>query len=178
MSRRLEDGFERALWGTRLMVLVAVVASIALALGALALTTAEAAHLLGLIWRALAAPGAGAAAEALHTRIISGVVQVVDGYLLTAILVIFAFGLYELFVSRIDVAEDAEIAPRLLLIRSLDDLKDRLAKVVVLILVITFFQEALQLHYGSAGDLLSLALGILAVGGALFLSSQHFPKKP
>ncbi|MBV9848406.1 MAG: YqhA family protein [Armatimonadetes bacterium] len=171
MSGRWESGFERALWGTRLMVLVAVVISVLLALGALALATVEAAHVLALVLRDLAAPGA----DSLHTRIITGLVRAVDGYLLTAILLIFAFGLYELFISRIHIAESSEVAPRLLLIRSLDDLKDRLAKVVVLILVITFFQEALQLRYDSPRDLLYLALGTLFVGGALYLSSRHPP---
>ena len=71
--------------------------------------------------------------------IVAHVVEVVDGYLLAAIMLIFALGLYELFVSRIEIAEGSEFAERLLLIRSLDDLKDRLAKVVLLILVVKFF---------------------------------------
>jgi hypothetical protein len=47
-------------------------------------------------------------------------------------MLIFALGLYELFVSRIEIAEGSEFAERRLLIRSLDDLKDHLAKVVLL----------------------------------------------
>ncbi len=51
-------------------------------------------------------------------------------------------------------------------------LKDRLAKVVVLILVITFFQQAIQLRFMTALDLVYLALGTLLIGGTLFLSSR------
>ncbi len=58
-----------------------------------------------------------------------------------------------------------------MLIRSLDDLKDHLAKLVVLILVIMVFHLALQLRFTTVLDLLYLALGTLMVGGALFLSS-------
>ena len=83
---------------------------------------------------------------------------------------IFALGLYELFISRIDVAEGSEFAARLLLIRNLDDLKDRLAKVVLLILVVKFFEYALALHVERSLDLLWLGLGIALVATAVLLS--------
>jgi uncharacterized membrane protein YqhA len=95
---------------------------------------------------------------------------VVDGYLLATIMLIFALGLYELFVSRIDVAEGSEFASRLLLIRSLDDLTDRLAKVVPLILVVKFFEYALRGDYKEPLHLLYLALGTALVAAAIRLS--------
>jgi len=98
------------------------------------------------------------------------VVEVVDGYLLATIMLIFALGLYELFVSRIEIAEGSEFASRLLLIRSLDDLKDRLTKVVLVILVVKFFEYALRLEFRTSLDLLWLALGIMLVSAALWLS--------
>jgi uncharacterized membrane protein YqhA len=96
----------------------------------------------------------------------------VDGYLFAAILIIFSFGLYELFISRIDAAERSEIAPRLLLIRSLDDLKSRLAKVVFLILVVRYFEYALQSEIRSPLDLLYLAIGIALIAFSLYLSAR------
>ena len=161
------NGFERLLWNSRLLMLVPVVFSVLAALCALCLATADVIHLIVLTSRYVTAPR-----EALHAQIVTGIVRAVDGYLLTAIMLIFAMGLYELFVGRIEAAEKSEVAPRLLLIQSLDDLKDRLAKVVVLILVITFFQQALAMSFASARDLLFLALGTLLVGGALYLSSR------
>jgi uncharacterized membrane protein YqhA len=98
------------------------------------------------------------------------VVEVVDGYLVATIMFIFSLGLYELFVSRIDAAEGSEFAQRVLLIRSLDDLKDRLAKLVLLILVVKFFEHALILKYTGPLDLLQLAGGVLLVSLALYFS--------
>lgn len=95
---------------------------------------------------------------------------VVDGYLLAGIMPIFALGLHELFISRIDTAEESEFAERLLPIRNLDDLKDRLAKVVLLILVVKFFEFALALQVTVALDLLWLGLGIALMAGAVLLS--------
>jgi len=130
---RTERSFEALLWNSRLIVLVAVIAS-------------------------------------LGVSLVMFYVATVDGYLLAAIMLIFAFGLYELFVSRIDIAEGSEFAERLLLVRSLDDLKDRLAKIVVLILVVKFFEYAITLQVNGALDLLWLALSIALVSVALVLS--------
>ncbi len=95
-----------------------------------------------------------------------------DGYLIGAILIIFALGLYELFVSKLDAAERSEAAPRLLLIRSLDELKDRVASLILLVLAIEFFQRALALSYESALDLLYFAAGGLLVSVALYLGTK------
>jgi len=152
-------------------MLVAVGASLLVAVCTLVVATLDVWHLLALVVR-YAKPHGGVDLTALNAQIITNVVKAVDGYLLTAVMIIFALGLYELFISRIDAAEQSEVAPRLLLIRNLDDLKDRLAKVVILILVITFFQKALSLTYSTPADLLALALGTLLVGGALWLSGR------
>jgi uncharacterized membrane protein YqhA len=111
-------------------------------------------------------------AERAESRInlITEVVAVVDGYLLASILLIFAFGSYELFIHKIEKAETSEIGARLLLIRSFDDLKDRLASVILLILLVKFFQLALKLKYETALDLLYLSIGIILSAGAVFLS--------
>jgi uncharacterized membrane protein YqhA len=80
-----------------------------------------------------------------------------------------------LFINKIDIAEGSEFAKRLLLFHSLDDLKDRLAKVVLLILVVKFFQQALAQKYQNPQDLLYLAVGTLLVAVALRLAKGKSP---
>ncbi|HEX8694495.1 MAG TPA: YqhA family protein [Longimicrobium sp.] len=164
----LERGFERLLWGSRLIVLLAVVASLVVAVGMFFVATVD---VIGLLEH-VAHYAAAAVDERpeLRSTIVAHVVEVVDGYLLASIMLIFSLGLYELFISRIEAAEGSEFAERLLLIRSLDDLKDRLAKVVLLILVVKFFEYALQLSFQTPLDLLYLAIGVLLVSAALYLS--------
>jgi len=58
-----------------------------------------------------------------------------------------------------------------LIIRSVDDLKERLGRVVLLALVIEFFQQSLRLDYQRPIDLLYMAVGIVLVGAALYLSA-------
>lgn len=163
---RAERVFERLLWNSRLIVLVAVVASLVVSVAMFYVATADVVAIAGMVLHYV--PGHGSAE--LRSDVIRAVVEVVDGYLLATIMLIFALGLYELFVSRIDPAEGSEFASRLLLIRSLDDLKDRLAKVVLLILVVKFFEYALRMSFKEPLDLLYLALGTALVAGAIRLS--------
>lgn len=167
----LERAFERALWQSRLLVVVAVVASAFLAVGAFYMATVDVVVLLGSLMP-YASPGLDPTArEALREATVAGIVKAVDGYLIAAIVLIFALGLYELFVKKIDATQEAaRTMPRLVQVANLDDLKDRIAKLVLLVLIIEFFQYALKLKYTSPLDLLYLAVGVLFIGGALYLS--------
>ena len=81
-----------------------------------------------------ASPGLDTAARAvLRSQTVTHIVEVIDGYLLATVLLIFSLGLYELFISKIEAAENSESASGVLLITSLDDLKARLAKVILMI---------------------------------------------
>jgi uncharacterized membrane protein YqhA len=167
---KIETLFEKVLWHSRLVVLIPVMASLVVSFAMFYVSTVDVGTLMGHILHYPDSAGAGR--MALRSTIVAHVVEVVDGYLLATIMLIFALGLYELFVSRIEAAEGSEFASRLLLIRSLDDLKDRLTKVVLVILVVKFFEYALQLEFEVPLDLLWLALGVMLVSAALWLSHK------
>lgn len=171
MLKPVEDFFEQVLWSSRLVVLLAVVASLGVAMVMFYVASVDAVQLIGhaFDYHAHAAHDAATRLD-MRNLIVAHVVEIVDGYLLAAIMLIFALGLYELFISRINIAEKSDLASRVLLIRSLDDLKDRLAKVVLLILVVKFFEYALHLDIKTPLDLLALAGGIILVAGSMYLS--------
>jgi uncharacterized membrane protein YqhA len=112
----VERFFEKILWNSRLVVLVAVVASLLVSFAMFYIATVD---VVGFAERVVGYRP-GPEVDALRADLIRAVIEVVDGYLLATIMLIFALGLYELFVSRIDDAEGSEFASRLLLIRSLD----------------------------------------------------------
>ncbi|MBD5635030.1 MAG: YqhA family protein [Candidatus Eremiobacteraeota bacterium] len=168
--RATEHVFERVLWNSRLLALVAVVASLILAIALFYVTTVNGFYLLGEV--AHYANLDQIARDREHAAIVVHVANIVDGYLFAAIMIIFSFGLYELFIGRIEAAERSEVAPRLLLIRNLDDLKGRLAKVVFLILVVRYFEYALQSEVSSPLDLLYLAVGIALIALSLYLTNR------
>lgn len=173
--KTFENVLESILWNVRYVMLLPVVVSLIVSLGVLLVTTIDALTLLGdiLAYTSLDQTMRSAA----QSETISNVVAIVDGYLLGAILLIFGLGLYELFVNRIDIAEGSEFANRLLLIRSLDDLKDRLANVILVVLIVKFFQQALKMSYSVPFDLLFLAFGVFLIGAALFLTGRGKAEK-
>ena len=162
------NAFERLLWSVRYVIIVPVAAVAIAAIGTVVVTTLEAARLLAPVERFLFGGSAGHAERLVP---LGAVLQMVEGYLLAAILIIFALGLYELFIARIDAGGSSEKAPRTLIIHNIDDLKDRLGRVVVLALVIEFFYQSLRLEYGRPIELLYMAIGTLLIGAALYLSA-------
>lgn len=197
----IEKYFENFLWGTRWIVLVAVLASLAIAFGLIYIATIDTfLHLKNLGKYAsetstaapnprqeeshvLLTPGEQSASrqdspsrrrttdhDKLRADTVSHVVEAIDGYLLGIVMLIFAFGLYELFISRIDKAEKDARASRILVIHSLDDLKHRLAQVILLILIVKFFESTLVFEFGRSIELLYLSIGILMVATALYLA--------
>lgn len=177
MIGKLEQLFERALWQSRLVVIIAVIASVLVGFGVFFMTTVDTIVMLNHLARYADPSLMAEARTSLRLSLVAEVVAIVDGYLLAAIMLILALGLYELFVSKIDWLEGSEErASRLLVIHTFDDLKDRLARVVLLILIVKFFQQAVRLKYDDTQDILFLAIGILLIGGALYLT-QHRTSK-
>ena len=80
--------------------------------------------------------------------------------------------MYELFISKIERAEQSETASNVLIIHSLDDLKGRLAKVILMILIVKYFEHAVSMNFASPMDLLYLAGGIALIGLALYLTHE------
>ncbi len=170
----MQQAFERILWSSRGVVIVAVIASVLIGIALFFVSSIDVFYLASNLLQ-YASPLSAEAHSKLSTEIVTQIVDVVDGYLFATIMLIFALGLYELFISKIDVAEGSEAAEHVLVIRNLDDLKERLAKLVLLILVVKFFEYAMHLHYDTTLDLLYLAIGILLISGALYLNHSRAP---
>ncbi len=162
--------FEAALWQSRVLTLVAVIASFFMWLLMLFITTVDAFYLTLRVSGYVDASLDLEARTDFRAQMISGVVGVIDGYLIASALFIFTLGLYRQFIGNVRSAEGTEVASRILDINSFEGLKGRLARVIVLILVVKFLQQALGLDYDTTLDLLLLSLGILAMGGAIYLS--------
>ena len=168
--KAVEKFFEGMLWESRFAVLFAVVASLLSSLAVFYMATVDAYFMISHLGD-YASPALDVEARnALRSATITHVVEIVDGYLLATVLLIFSLGLYELFISKIDKAEHSETSSNVLLINSLDDLKGRLAKVILMILIVKFFEHAISMSFRSPLDLLYLAAGISLLGLALYLS--------
>ncbi|BBN60376.1 YqhA family protein [Hydrogenovibrio marinus] len=169
---RAEDWFESFLWNSRFIVLFAVIASLLMAFGIFYVTSIDVYYTLSHLSHY--AQMDDIARADLKAKTVAHVVGSVDGFLLGTIMLIFSLGLYELFISKIDAAEGNKSSSKILMIHSLDDLKDKLAKVILMILVVMFFEQALFLKPTAPLELLYYALAIMLVALALYLSHKAY----
>jgi uncharacterized membrane protein YqhA len=168
--------FERLLWSSRLIVIVPVIASLLIAIVMVYLSTVDGWYVLAEVRHYVDPSMSAAQRSQLHASTIAHVAATIDGYLFATILIIFSLGLYELFIGRIEAIEHSEVARRLLLIHSIDDLKERLAKVVFLILVVRYFEFALEENVAQSPlELLYLAIGIALIALSLYLTAARRP---
>ncbi len=164
----IERLFEGAIWNSRFIVLLAVVFGL---LGAVILFIVAsmdiwevAVSTYQVILHIIPHP------EHFHEDIVAGIIGAVDLYLIAVVMFIFSFGLYELFISDIDQAEGKN-GSKLLAIHNLDQLKDKIAKVIVMVLVVNFFQRVLHTQFATPLEMLYFALSIAALAiGLNFLS--------
>ena len=172
MLKSIELFFEKLLWNGRFVVMFAVIASMAAAIAIFYMATVDVVYLVIHMVHYADPALAADARKLIHDETITHVVEVVDGYLLATFMLIFALGMYELFVSDIDEARSSKTSSKILVIESLDDLKTRLAKVILMILIVTLFEEALKMQLTSSLDLLYLGGGIALIGLALYLAHK------
>lgn len=174
----LEWLFEGSLWNSRFVILTAVVGSLFAGFAIFYMATVDVVYLVIHTLHYADPDMAVEARKALHDSTVTHIVEVVDGYLLATVMMIFSLGLYELFISDIDQAHGSKASSKILVISSLDDLKSRLAKVIIMILIVTLFEQALNMKLTAPIDLLYLGGSIALIALALYLthSAEHGAK--
>ncbi len=176
--RLIEVVFERALWSTRFIVLIPVLFSFVGSLLLIAMGSLDVIHVVEVSVGYLA----GQTHDIdLHTEVIIKIVGAIDTYLIAIVLLIFTFGMYTLFISEIDHATDSEAA-KILDIHSLDSLKDKLSQVVIMALIVKFFQIVISMSpsYTTPLDMIYLSASILGLGACLlflYRAKSHAAKK-
>ncbi len=161
----IEKLFEGAIWRSRFIVILAVIFGL---IGALVLFVVASMDIWNVATYTFNTIITHAHPENFHEDIVAGIIGAVDLYLIAVVLFIFAFGLYELFISEIDEAMEKENANKILAIHSLDQLKDKIAKVIVMVLVVSFFQKVLHTPFETPLEMMYFAISITALAVGLY----------
>jgi uncharacterized membrane protein YqhA len=164
----LEKLFEGTLWNSRYVIIAAVVGSLLAGFAIFYMATVDVVFLFKHALHYASSDLTDETRKVLHDQTVSHIVEVVDGYLLATVMLIFSLGLYELFISDINQAHGSKASSKILVINSLDDLKTRLAKVILMILIVTLFEEALNTKIETPLDLVYLGASIALIALALY----------
>ncbi|HEU4321978.1 MAG TPA: YqhA family protein [Roseiflexaceae bacterium] len=154
----------RVLASSRYMIIIAVLCSLIAAATLLIYGAFETYHIIaGLI-------GGGKIEEKIGKQLILDFIELVDLFLLGTVLFIVGVGLYELFI------DSTVPLPGWLVIRTLDDLKNKLIAVVIVVLGVVFLGQVVS--WDGQRDLLGIGAAIALVIAALtFFLSQTGKKK-
>ena len=158
--------FNRALGASRFLIIVAVVGSL---LAATTLIIYGGLEAVQLVAKTIAeAELSRKSAKAIAVEFI----EIVDLFLLGTVFYIVALGLYELFIDQ-----DVRL-PEWLTIKTLDDLKDKLVAVVIVVLGVLFLGQVVS--WDGERDLLGFGASIALVVAALtyFLTAKSYDKPP
>ncbi|XP_031740741.1 uncharacterized protein LOC101204811 isoform X5 [Cucumis sativus] len=122
-------------------------------------------------------------------KVIIVLVEAIDVYLLGTVMLVFGTGLYELFISQLGNARPLSKSnvehksnlfglfplkerPKWMNVRTVNELKTKLGHVIVMLLLIGFFDKSKKVVIQSPGDLLCLAVSIFLSSGTLFLLTK------
>ena len=102
------------------------------------------------------------------------IISSIDLFLIGIVLLIFGFGVYELFINEIDFAK-GKFAESTLKIKSLDQLKNKIIKVIIIVLIVKFFEKILKLtpQFTNPNDILIFSASILAICLGYFLINRN-----
>ena len=163
----MNNRLEKLLWNVRYVTLLAVILSIISSIYLMILGSWEIIEAI-LFYNPLIDSSISENNELLF-KIISSI----DLFLIAIVLLIFGFGIYELFVSEIDFTH-SKFKESTLIIRDLDQLKNKIIKVIIIVLIVKFFEKILKYSesFSSTTDILYFGLSILSICVGYYLLNR------
>ncbi len=162
----MENKFEFMLWNSRLILVVAVICCVLAALTLVGLGASEVLHLIHGFYNYIGLGSDPVTRDAL----VLIVIEILDTFLLASILFIFSFGMYELFISSIE--EKRNDISKAFQIDSIDELKAKLGKVIVMLLTVKTFAFLVEIKPTNMLEMVYLAVIVLLISVSLWLGHK------
>lgn len=170
ITKKIESIFEAIIWNFRFFILAPVIFSLLSALRLIIIGTID-------IWAALNLSVDPKNPEGEETiQIVAYIIGGIDYYLIGIVLLIFAFGIYELFISEIEIKhrDDSNILQS----ESLEELKSKLVNVIVVALIVSLFKRMLNLDIQQVSDVVYIASAILLISISQYLLNLNHLTSP
>ena len=162
---RIEARFESLLWKLRFAAILPVLMTAISSIATFVLGTRETLHALELMIHP------GEFDKHFIADVLGGFIGGIDLYLIGIALLIFSYGTYELLISAIDSARDGRPSEirGVLDVSNLDDLKEKLVKVLVVALLVFAFKAMIGLPITDGLGLIYYCLALLLLSLSAFL---------
>ncbi len=90
-------------------------------------------------------------------------ISILDVILLGIIILIFSWWIYELFIDEIHIKKSQGSKAKLLIIHDIDELKEKVTKVIIIMLIVSIFKQILSFEANNTLDVLYLAISTLTL---------------
>tara|TARA_B100001540_G_C15394847_1_gene456153 strand:+ start:19 stop:513 length:495 start_codon:yes stop_codon:yes gene_type:complete len=163
----MENKFEKFLWNFRYITILAVILSILSAFTLIVIGSWD------IIEAVIFYNPLFDASISSNNELLFKLISAIDLFLIGIVLLIFGFGIYELFVSEIDFA-NSKFTESTLKIRDLDQLKNKIIKVIIIVLIVKFFEKVLKFseNFTTPMDILYFGLSILSICVGYYLINR------
>ena len=163
----MENKFEKFLWNFRYITVLAVILSILSAFTLIVIGSWD------IIEAVIFYNPLFDASISSNNELLFKLISAIDLFLIGIVLLIFGFGIYELFVSEIDFA-NSKFTESTLKIRDLDQLKNKIIKVIIIVLIVKFFEKVLKFseNFTTPMDILYFGLSILSICVGYYLINK------
>ena len=163
----MENKFEKFLWNFRYITVLAVILSIISAFTLIVIGSWD------IIEAVIFYNPLFDASISSNNELLFKLISAIDLFLIGIVLLIFGFGIYELFVSEIDFA-NSKFTESTLKIRDLDQLKNKIIKVIIIVLIVKFFEKVLKFseNFTTPMDILYFGLSILSICVGYYLINK------
>ena len=163
----MENKFEKFLWNFRYITILAVILSILSAFTLIVIGSWD------IIEAVIFYNPLFDASISSNNELLVKLISAIDLFLIGIVLLIFGFGIYELFVSEIDFA-NSKFTESTLKIRDLDQLKNKIIKVIIIVLIVKFFEKVLKFseNFTTPMDILYFGLSILSICVGYYLINR------
>lgn len=117
-------------------------------------------------------------------KVVLMLLEAIELFLIGTVTFVFGTGLYELFISDIDIAKSSSHGsnlfglfrlperPKWLVIESVNDLKTKLGHLIVTVLLLGIFENSKRVTITTCADLFCFSASILLCSGCLYLLSR------
>lgn len=155
---KFENIFEKGLWNLRYVVILSVILSILASISLFVIGSWD------IVYSIFYQNPLFSSEITNNNDLLFKIISSIDLFLIGIVLLIFGFGVYELFISEIDFAKD-KFVNSTLKINSLDQLKNKIIKVIIIVLIVKFFEKILKLapSFDTSIDILYFGISILSI---------------
>ena len=161
-AKKIEHYFEVCLWKFRLFALLPVIFGLLSTLNFFIIGSFEILDTLAYSYEL------DHYDEYAVTKVITRIIGGIDHYLIGVVLLIFSFGIYEIFISPLDIRNKHQDI-KILKISTLDQLKHKILQVIIMVLIISFFKKALSMQVETSLDIGIMAVSILVIALSSYL---------